>query len=156
MHGDCFKSYIDCNNWHTQCLVPSFSKVDKAMKTHKEIILMTRKKSIIIIDDGFMGKPMNKELGFVTGKGTIHMVFFLRKIHLQDMVVQSDGRSTSSQMLFSKRESVATLALGLRPKQGLARLSTKREAREWRNATTLALGSRPKQKLTRLWANKKA
>jgi hypothetical protein len=46
--------------------------------------------------------------------------------------------------------------LGLRPKQGLARLSTKREAREWRNATTLALGSRPKQKLTRLWANKKA
>jgi hypothetical protein len=105
---------------------------------------------------GLWEKPMNKELGFVMNKGAIHMVFFECKFHLQDMVVQSDGRSTSSQMLFSKREFVATLALGLWPKQGLARLPAKKEAREWRNAATLALGSQPRQGLTRLRAKKKA
>jgi hypothetical protein len=44
--------------------------VAKAMKTHKKIILMTRKKSIIRIDDGFMGKTHEQGVGLCNEQGS--------------------------------------------------------------------------------------
>ncbi len=42
--------------------------VAKAMKTQKNNF-DDRKKNLIVINVGFLGKPTSKELGFVTSKG---------------------------------------------------------------------------------------